>query len=257
MTDTSINQVCLRHTDQDQSWTLGVYEKNGGYKVWRKILNEQTDPQQIIDEIKQSNLRGRGGAGFATGLKWSFVDRNNPKQKFLVCNSDEGEPGTCKDTLILSLNPHQLLEGIAICSYVMGATKAYNYLRGEFDIQFKRCEQALKEATEAGLLGKNCLGSGVDIEIFNILGAGSYIVGEETAMLESLEASEPCHATSRHFLPCQVYTACQLQLTILKPCICASDPRKRRRVVLQNWNGSFWWDKNILCKWACNQARCV
>ena len=183
----SLNQVCLRNTDKDQSWTLEAYESIGGYSAWRKILKEKTDPNLIIEQIKKSGLRGRGGAGFATGLKWSFVDRDNPTQKYLVCNSDEGEPGTCKDTLILTLNPHQLIEGIAICAYVMGATKAYNYLRGEFILHYKRCEAAIKEATEKNLLGADCLGSGVDIEIFNVLGAGSYIVGEETAMLESLE----------------------------------------------------------------------
>ncbi len=182
-----LNQVCYRGIEREDSYTLAAYQAIGGYSAWRKILEEKTDRNQIIEVIKASGLKGRGGAGFSTGLKWSFVDKNNPKQKFLVCNSDEGEPGTCKDTLILSKNPHQLLEGMAICAYVMGATKAYNYMRGEFFLQYQRCEQALNDAISAGLLGKNCLGTGVDVEIFNILGAGSYIVGEETAMLESLE----------------------------------------------------------------------
>ena len=183
----NFNQVCFRNNNNAESWTLEAYQANGGYSAWRKILKEKTPPAEIIEQIKASGLRGRGGAGFSTGLKWSFVNRDNPTQKYLVCNSDEGEPGTCKDTLILTQNPHQLLEGMAICAYVMGATVAYNYMRGEFALHYQRCEAAIAEAKAANLLGENCLDSGVDIEIFNILGAGSYIVGEETAMLESLE----------------------------------------------------------------------
>ena len=162
----------------------------GGYSSWRRILAEKIEPVKIIDELKLSALRGRGGAGFPTGLKWSFINRNTPGQKYVVCNSDEGEPGTCKDREILSRNPHQLIEGMAIAGYVMGATVGYNYIRGEFWEPFQRVEQALKEAYESGFLGKNILDSGVDFDLFNHLGAGAYICGEETALLNSLEGKK-------------------------------------------------------------------
>ncbi|KTD59170.1 NADH-quinone oxidoreductase subunit NuoF [Legionella shakespearei] len=185
-----LNQVCYRTVHLSEPWTLSAYESVGGYSAWRKILKEQTPPQVIIDELKTSALRGRGGAGFPTGLKWSFMNRNSPVQKYVVCNSDEGEPGTCKDREILSLNPHQLIEGMAIAGYVMGATVGYNYIRGEFWLPYERTEAALKEAYEAGLLGKNILGSGVDFDLYNHLGAGAYICGEETALLNSLEGKK-------------------------------------------------------------------
>ncbi len=162
----------------------------GGYQVWRRILKEKTPPADILEEIKKSALRGRGGAGFPTGLKWSFMNRNTPVQKYLVCNSDEGEPGTCKDREILRNNPHQLIEGMAIAAYVMGTTVGYNYIRGEFIEPFQRMEQALAEANKAGLLGNNILGSGTDFHLFNHLGAGAYICGEETALLNSLEGKK-------------------------------------------------------------------
>ncbi len=184
------NQVCYRTLHLPNSWTLSAYEQVGGYSAWRKILEEQTPPQQIIDELKKSALRGRGGAGFPTGLKWSFMNRNSPGQKYVVCNSDEGEPGTCKDRDILALNPHQLIEGMAIAGYVIGATVGYNYIRGEFWQPYERTEAALKEAYEAGLLGANILGSGVDFNLFNHLGAGAYICGEETALLNSIEGKK-------------------------------------------------------------------
>ncbi|MEL0037038.1 MAG: SLBB domain-containing protein, partial [Gammaproteobacteria bacterium] len=171
-------------------WTLKSYESIGGYKVWRKILAEKTPPEEIIEELKLSSLRGRGGAGFPTGLKWSFMPRNAPGQKYIVCNSDEGEPGTCKDRDIMRYNPHQLIEGMAIGAYVMGATVGYNYIRGEFYEPIERVENALAEAREAGLLGENILGSGVDVDIFNHLGAGAYICGEETALIESIEGKK-------------------------------------------------------------------
>jgi NADH-quinone oxidoreductase subunit F len=184
------NQVCYRTFHLDKPWTLKAYEQVGGYSALRKILAEKTPPQQIIEELKTSSLRGRGGAGFPTGLKWSFMNRNAPVQKYVVCNSDEGEPGTCKDRDILTNNPHQLIEGMAICGYVIGATVGYNYIRGEFWLPFQRCEAALKEAYEAGLLGKNILGSGIDFDLYNHLGAGAYICGEETALLNSLEGKK-------------------------------------------------------------------
>lgn len=184
---TELNQVCFRTFHLDNPWSLEAYLSVGGYAVWKRILEEQTPPEDIIAALKTSCLRGRGGAGFPTGLKWSFMNRNIPGQKYVVCNSDEGEPGTCKDRDILRYNPHQLIEGMAIGGYVMGATKGYNYIRGEFWEPYERCEQAIKEAYEAGLLGKNIFGSGFDFDLYNHLGAGAYICGEETALLNSLE----------------------------------------------------------------------
>ncbi len=181
------NQVCYRTLDIPESWTLKAYESVGGYKVWRKILKEKTPPAEIIATLKSSDLRGRGGAGFPSGLKWSFLSHDAPGQKYVVCNSDESEPGTFKDRDILRFNPHQLIEGIAVAGYTVGATVGYNYMRGEFWEPFQRCEQALAEAREAGLLGDNVLGSGVDFQLHNFIGAGAYICGEETALMDSLE----------------------------------------------------------------------
>ncbi|ACV25715.1 NADH-quinone oxidoreductase subunit NuoF [Kangiella koreensis] len=184
------NEVCFRTLHLDKPWTLKTYESAGGYRMWRKILAEKTPPEEIIEELKLSALRGRGGAGFPTGLKWSFMPRHAPGQKYVVCNSDEGEPGTFKDRDILRFNPHQLIEGMAIGGYVMGATVGYNYMRGEFYEPIDRFEQALKEAYKAGLLGKNILGSDVDFDLHSHIGAGAYICGEETALLESLEGKK-------------------------------------------------------------------
>ena len=185
------NQVCFTTLQYDEPWTLENYLKTGGYKAWKKILAEKTPPEDIIEEVKSSGLRGRGGAGFPTGLKWSFMPRNAPVQKYIVCNSDESEPGTCKDRDILRFNPHALIEGMAIGGYSMGATVGYNYMRGEFHHEpFERFEQALKEAYEAGLLGRNIQGSGIDFDLYSHLGAGAYICGEETALLNSLEGKK-------------------------------------------------------------------
>ncbi len=185
-----LNQVCYRTLHLHEPWTLAAYQSVGGYSALRRILEEQTPPQHIIDELKLSALRGRGGAGFPTGLKWSFMNRNAPVQKYVVCNSDEGEPGTCKDRDILRYNPHQLIEGMAIAGYVIGATVGYNYIRGEFWEPFQRIEAALREAYDAGFLGKNILGSGIDFDLYNHMGAGAYICGEETALLNSLEGKK-------------------------------------------------------------------
>ena len=190
MNTLNVNHVCYRTLGLADPWTLKTYESIGGYAVWRRILAEQTPAKDIIDELKLSALRGRGGAGFPTGLKWSFMNRNSPIQKYVVCNSDEGEPGTCKDRDILRYNPHQLIEGMAIAGYVMGATVGYNYIRGEFWEPFERTESALREAYAAGLLGSNILGSGINFDLHNHLGAGAYICGEETALLNSLEGKK-------------------------------------------------------------------
>jgi len=184
-------QVCFDTLQFDEPWTLESYLKVGGYQAWKKILKEKTSPEEIIDNIKKSALRGRGGAGFPTGLKWSFMPRTAPGQKYIVCNSDESEPGTCKDRDILRFNPHALIEGMAIAGYAIGATVGYNYMRGEFHHEpFERFEHALEEARKAGFLGENILKSGFDFELHGHLGAGAYICGEETALLESLEGKK-------------------------------------------------------------------
>lgn len=186
------NTVCFRtmHLDVGVRHTLKAYRSVGGYVQWERILREQPDPNDLIGALKLSALRGRGGAGFPTGLKWSFMPRNAPGQKYIVCNSDEGEPGTCKDRDIMRYNPHQLIEGMAIAGYCIGATVGYNYIRGEFYEPIERCEEAIREAYAAGLLGKDIQGSGVDFDLYNHLGAGAYICGEETALLESIEGKK-------------------------------------------------------------------
>lgn len=186
------NQVCFTSLHLgSESHTLESYRKTGGYEAWEKILREKMTPNDVIEQVKMSNLRGRGGAGFPTGLKWSFMPKNPNLQKYIVCNSDESEPGTCKDRDILRFNPHALVEGMLIAGYSIGATVGYNYMRGEFmDEPFLRFEQAIKEAYEAGYLGKDIQGSGVDFDLYGSLGAGAYICGEETALLESLEGKK-------------------------------------------------------------------
>jgi NADH-quinone oxidoreductase subunit F len=191
MSELQQNLVCFNTFGEDEPWTLETYEKLDGYKTWRKILAGKLTQDEVIDEVKASGLRGRGGAGFPTGLKWSFMPRNAPVQRYLVCNSDESEPGTCHDREVLRNNPHCLIEGMAIAAYAMGATIAYNYIRGEFiDEPVPRFEAALKEAYEAGLLGKKIQGSDIDFDLYTFVGAGAYICGEETALLESLEGKQ-------------------------------------------------------------------
>lgn len=188
---TQMNEVCFATLQFDEPWTLENYYNVGGYEAWKRIINEKIPPDKVIEEIKASGLRGRGGAGFPTGLKWSFMPRNYNGPTYVVCNSDESEPGTCKDRDILRYNPHSLVEGLAIACYAMETKVAYNYIRGEFmDEPYLRCESALKEAYAEGYLGKNILGSSVEIDVYNTLGAGAYICGEETALLESLEGKK-------------------------------------------------------------------
>jgi NADH-quinone oxidoreductase subunit F len=183
-----MNLVVFEPLKLERPWELATYRRIGGYEVWEKILAEKPPREQIIDAVKASGLRGRGGAAFPTGTKWSFMPRNSPVQKYLVCNSDESEPGTCHDRDILRYNPHALIEGLAIGGYATNSTVAYNYIRGEFlGEPVPRFEAALQEAYEAGLLGGNIRGSGVDFDIRTFVGAGAYICGEETGLLESLE----------------------------------------------------------------------
>ena len=175
----------------ERPWTLESYLQIGGYASWRKVLAGELTREQIIDAVKASGLRGRGGAGFPTGTKWSFMPRNAPMQKYVICNSDESEPGTCHDRDILRFNPHSLIEGMALGGYAMGSTVGYNYIRGEFlGEPVPRFEAALQEAYDAGLLGKDVQGSGIDFDLYTFVGAGAYICGEETALLESLEGKQ-------------------------------------------------------------------
>ncbi len=185
------------YTDLDGSnWRLKDYEARGGYQALRKILGKDgagdagLTQDQVIATVKESALRGRGGAGFPTGLKWSFMPRQFPGQKYLVCNSDEGEPGTCKDRDILMFNPHIVIEGMAIAAYAMGITVGYNYIHGEIFQVYERFEAALEEARAAGLLGDDILGSGFSFQLHAHHGFGAYICGEETALLESLEGKK-------------------------------------------------------------------
>lgn len=173
-----------------ENWRLKDYVARGGYEALRKILTGGMKPEDVIAEVKASGLRGRGGAGFPTGLKWSFMPRAFPGQKYLVCNSDEGEPGTFKDRDILRYNPHIVIEGMAIAAYAMGISTGYNYIHGEIFSAYERFEEALEEARAAGMLGDNILGSGFDFQLHAFHGYGAYICGEETALLESLEGKK-------------------------------------------------------------------
>jgi NADH-quinone oxidoreductase subunit F len=173
-----------------KNWGLADYVKRGGYEALRKILTQGMSQEDVIAEVKASGLRGRGGAGFPTGLKWSFMPRSFPGQKYLVCNSDEGEPGTFKDRDILRLNPHIVIEGMAIAAYAMGISVGYNYIHGEIFEVYKRFEDALDEARQAGFLGDNILGSSFSFQLHTFHGYGAYICGEETALLESLEGKK-------------------------------------------------------------------
>ena len=174
------------------NWRLKDYEARGGYQALRKILATEggMKPDQVVAEVKGSGLRGRGGAGFPTGLKWSFMPRTLPVQKYLVCNSDEGEPGTCKDRDILAYNPHIVIEGMIIAAYAMGISVGYNYIHGEIFSVYDRFEEALDEARAAGYLGDSILGSKHSFQLHAFHGFGAYICGEETALLESLEGKK-------------------------------------------------------------------
>ncbi|MGI9217222.1 MAG: NADH-quinone oxidoreductase subunit F, partial [Hydrogenophaga sp.] len=184
------------------NWSIKDYEARGGYQALRKILgmdgsapNPETGvagmtQDQVIATVKESALRGRGGAGFPSGLKWSFMPRQFPGQKYLVCNSDEGEPGTCKDRDILMYNPHIVIEGMAIAAYAMGITVGYNYIHGEIFEVYERFEAALEEARAAGYLGNHIMGSNFSFQLHAFHGFGAYICGEETALLESLEGKK-------------------------------------------------------------------
>ncbi|HRM21595.1 MAG TPA: NADH-quinone oxidoreductase subunit NuoF [Neisseria sp.] len=177
-------------THNPDCWHLDAYQARGGYQALRKILSEKLSQDDVIAEVKASGLRGRGGAGFPTGLKWSFMPRSFPGAKYVVCNTDEGEPGTFKDRDIMDFNPHALIEGMIIAGYAMGAEAGYNYIHGEIFESYERFELALAEARAAGFLGNNIMGSDFSFDLFGAHGYGAYICGEETALLESLEGKK-------------------------------------------------------------------
>ena len=182
--------LCLRTLSETEPHSLATYRKLGGYGALARILKDNIHPRDIIAEVKASNLRGRGGAGFPTGLKWSFMPRYFDGTKYVVCNSDEGEPGTFKDRDILRYNPHQLIEGMAIAAYALGAHVGYNYIHGEIWQEYLTFEQALEEARQAQLLGANIMGSAFCFDLHAVHGYGAYICGEETALIESLEGKK-------------------------------------------------------------------
>jgi NADH-quinone oxidoreductase subunit F len=184
-----INPLILADLD-GENWRLKDYEKRGGYEALKKILATGIKPEEVIAELKKSALRGRGGAGFPTGLKWSFMPRGFPGAKYVVCNSDEGEPGTFKDRDITRYNPHILIEGMIIAGYAMGVPVGYNYIHGEIWVEYERFEEALDEARAAGYLGQRILGTEFSFELHAHHGYGAYICGEETALLESLEGKK-------------------------------------------------------------------
>ena len=181
-----MERILTRWLDIPELRRLEVYQAHGGYQALRKALLEMT-PEQIVNEVKASNLRGRGGASFATGTKWSFIPKDSKKPVYVCCNSDEAEPGTFANRYELENDPHGIIEGILICCRAVNSHVCYVYLRGEFSQQKQRLDHAIAEARAKGLVGRNIMGSGFDVEIFTHRGAGAYICGEETGLLESLE----------------------------------------------------------------------
>ena len=184
-----MEKILLRNIDAPGSHTLASYRARGGYTALEKVLREMT-PEKLIDEIKASGLRGRGGAGFPTGMKWGFVPKDNPKPKYVVCNADESEPGTFKDRLLIEKDPHAIVEGTIIAAYAIRSHTSFIYIRGEMFYGAQVLERAIDEAAAAGYLGKNVLGSGYDIDLILHRGAGAYICGEETGLLSSLEGGK-------------------------------------------------------------------
>ncbi|MFK8028088.1 MAG: NADH-quinone oxidoreductase subunit F, partial [Gammaproteobacteria bacterium] len=182
--------ITLRTLTEKNPASLASYEKQGGYQQLKRLITEKVKAIDVINQVKVSGLRGRGGAGFPTGLKWSFMPRYFDGTKYLVCNTDEGEPGTFKDRDIIRYNPHQLIEGMAIAAYTLGAEVGYNYIHGEIWEEYEIFEAALAEAREAGYIGKNLFGSNVNFDLYAVHGYGAYICGEETALIESIEGKK-------------------------------------------------------------------
>jgi NADH-quinone oxidoreductase subunit F len=183
-----MEKILLRNTDVPDSHTLAGYQSSGGYRAWEKVVRSMR-PAELIEEVKASGLRGRGGAGFPTGMKWSFVPKDNPKPKYLVCNADESEPGTFKDRLLIERDPHAIIEGTLMAAYAIRSHTAFIYIRGELALGTQILERAAAEAIQAGYIGKDIFGSGYELDLIVHRGAGAYICGEETALLSSLEGS--------------------------------------------------------------------
>jgi NADH-quinone oxidoreductase subunit F len=183
-----MEKILLSNIDLPDFHRLATYESAGGYRSWHRVV-ESMKPAELIEEVKASGLRGRGGAGFPTGMKWSFVPKDSPKPKYLVCNADESEPGTFKDRLLIERDPHAILEGTLIAAYAIQSHMAFVYVRGELAFGATRLENAVAEAYQAGMIGKNIFGSAYDLDVIVHRGAGAYICGEETALLSSLEGS--------------------------------------------------------------------
>ncbi|MDZ4723189.1 MAG: NADH-quinone oxidoreductase subunit NuoF [candidate division Zixibacteria bacterium] len=179
----------FKFVEDPQQQKLAIYESHGGYTAWRKVLSSMTF-EQVALEVKNSGLRGRGGAGFPTGMKWTFVPKDSPKPRYLVCNADESEPGTCKDRVLLERDPHAVIEGMAIAAFAIKSHLMICYIRGEFGYSIKVMEAAMHDAYSKGHLGKNIYGSGYDLEMLVFTGGGAYICGEETAMISSLEGEK-------------------------------------------------------------------
>lgn len=176
----------FRFVEDPEQVKVGRYEEHGGYKAWKKVLSG-VKPEEVIAQVKDAGLRGRGGAGFPTGMKWGFIPKDSPKPRYLCCNADESEPGTCKDRVLLERDPHSVIEGMAIGSYAIGCHTMFIYIRGEFAHAAEVVEKAMDEAYEKGHLGKNIYGSGYDLDMIVHTGGGAYICGEETSLLNSLE----------------------------------------------------------------------
>ncbi|MEK7229566.1 MAG: NADH-quinone oxidoreductase subunit NuoF [Candidatus Binatota bacterium] len=181
-----MEKILLRNIEAMDSHTLAVYKSRGGYRALEQVLRGMS-PEKLIEEVKASGLRGRGGAGFPTGMKWSFVPKDSPKPKYVICNADESEPGTFKDRLLIEKDPHATIEGTILAAYAIQSHTAFIYIRGELVFGSKVLQGAIDEAAQAGYLGKNILGSGYDLELILHRGAGAYICGEETGLLSSLE----------------------------------------------------------------------
>jgi NADH-quinone oxidoreductase subunit F len=211
-----MTKLCTATFSLDNPSSIETYLAQDGYDSWKKIIRDKTPKSEIIQLVKESGLKGKGGAGFLTGLKWSFIN-SAEKQRYLVCNSDESEPGTCKDRDILRYNPHAVIEGMLIACYAIGASVGYNYLRGEFiGDQWIVFNTAVKEAYKNNLIGNKVLNSDISIDIIPLIGAGAYIVGEETAMLESIEGKRGMPRIKPPFQLFKVYMENQLLLIIQK-----------------------------------------
>jgi len=201
-------RILLEHEFVPNINTIDVYASKGGYQALKKVLQGKMTPDQVIAEVKAANLRGRGGAGFPTGMKWGFVPKNDGKPHYLLCNADESEPGTFKDRVLLEKLPHLMIEGMIIGAYAIGAARSYVYIRGEYTYAAEIVNQAIQEAYRAGFLGKNILGSGFDHEMAVHRGAGAYICGEETGLISSLEGKKGMPKLKPPFPAVEGYLKC-------------------------------------------------